>query len=347
MTGPLVENEKPINSIGFRNPHDNREEDIRKHPHNPAAHNLPVTNGNIPDTSNLDPNGQVEEVASSRSSSVRRSLKAKFLSFFRPEFSAENEDAIVEAKKVDHSVQTVGSRPSLTRPKEMSIENDKLKEALRKIVDDKKVKEVVGEDESVSTESSNSNPFSFHVDGESELEQSMYNSLKEGVLIRNKANVNLKDGIIQKNDDQNRLFQDYLNLKAEAEKKAKVSKIFSWVGIGTAVVGTAVLIGGIVAAALATGGIAIAAAIPVALAVAGGLSGVAGGSSAITASVLKYMGNKDAGKSFAAKENGKLIKDDISGKIKDLEDNNSKLMQLWSNLAMLMRRDPKDIFRPS
>ncbi|MEC7838814.1 MAG: hypothetical protein VX777_02100 [Chlamydiota bacterium] len=343
MTGTNIDSYNPVDRVSI---HEREQEDVKKNVHNPSAHPYPhpMNNGNFPDTSNIDPNTPptVEEVTQTRPTGFWGSVKRKVMSLFGARFSGEEEDPVVEAKRVDNTAQTIGSRPGLEKPKEIHADADRLKEALKKAIGEKKVKEVNSEDESVDADG-NMGMLTFHVEGEAELEKGMFDSLKHAAEIRNKHNVNLKDAIVEKSNEQQRLYKQYLDLKAEAEKKSKISKIFTWVGIGAGVIGGAVILGGLIAAVVGSGGAALGAVLGIAAA----LATVAGGSSSITGSVFKFLGNKDSGKSFAAKERGKILKDEVTEKIKELEDNNNKLTQLWSNLAMLLRMDPKDIFRPT
>ncbi len=151
----------------------------------------------------------------------------------------------------------------------------------------------------------------------------------------------IQESIFQDHEEKQRLWKQYLDLKQEAARKAKYSKIFAWMGVGTGVIGASVLLGGGIAAAVGTGGLAI----PAILAAAGGLAAVAGGGTEIASSALKFLGNKSAGESFEMKAKSDLKKDEIVSKIQDMEQNDNSISQLWGNIAQLLRNTPKNMFR--
>lgn len=177
--------------------------------------------------------------------------------------------------------------------------------------------------------------------GEAEVEVAIYDAHKNQVKIRQKASINLKDSILQDAEEKKRLWAQYLDLKKEAERRAKYSKIFTWMTIGTGVIGGSLLVGGIIAAAVGTGGMAI----PAVLAIATGLAGIVGGCSGISGSVFSFLGNKSQGEAFVVKEKGNLKRDEIMAKLQSIEQTERSVTEVWSNLGRLLRNTPNNIFR--
>jgi hypothetical protein len=313
---------------------DNVDEDIKKVDASQTASQQPVMEEYIPEYIPVKNNETVEDSTSSTKGSYVRELFKKMWVLFAP--SAEKEDSqVTEAKKIDQSLQAIGSRPVLQKPQlgpTSSLNN--IVSALKKVEEQQLIKAVDKKEETPERPG-------FGELSESELEKLTYESHKNQIDIRQKAGVTLKDNIIQDSEDKKRLWKTYLDLLEEARQKSRNSKIFSWIGIGAGVIGGAVFVGGLIALAVGTGG----AAIPAILAVAGGVAGLAAGGTGIGGSIFKYQGNQATGGAFVAREKGNLKKDEIMTKIQNMEENDNSITQLWSSLGTLLRNTPSNMFR--
>lgn len=294
----------------------------------------------IPDYVPVENTEAIEEPSSTTRGSYFKNLLRKIWSLFVP--TTEKEDPqIVEAKKIDQSVQAIGSRPVLQKPKISHSEGLESLVAALKSVEEKKInKAVENVDEKVQSED-------FPVQrgfgslSEAEVEKLTYEMHQNQINIREKAGVTLKENIIQDTAAKKRLWKMYLDLLEEAAQKAKNSKIFNWISIGAGVIGGAVLIGSLVAVAVASGGVAL----PAVLAIAGGIAAIAGGGSGIGGAIFKYQGGQAAGNATVMREKQNMKKDEIMAKLQNMEENDNSITQLWSNLGQLLRNTPSNMFR--
>lgn len=297
-----------------------------------------LMNSNIFDPSNLgsvQEENLVESTQPTKSSYVMELLKKTWALISEP----KKEESQFSEEQRDKSVQVSNMRPLLAKPERKDEVDMKDFLALFKM-DEESVKQfdkIENELES-NTDSPQKN---FSDIDEAAIEVAIYDVHKNQVKIRQKASINLKDSILQDAEEKKRLWTQYLDLKKEAERRAKYSKIFTWMTIGTGIIGGSLLVGGIIAAAVGTGGMAI----PAVLAIATGLAGVVGGCSGISGSVFSFLGNKSQGEAFVVKEKGNLKKDEIMAKLQNIEQTENSVTEVWSNLGRLLRNTPNNIFR--
>ncbi len=308
--------------------------DVKKVDANPSAVQQPVVQEQIPEYIPVKSNETVDDSTSSTKGSYVKELFKKMWVLFAP--SAEKEDSqVAESKRIDQSMQAIGSRPVLQKPQIAPATGvDSLVSALKKVDESKLVKAVANSEETSSRAG-------FGELSEAELEKLTYEMHHNQIDIRQKASVTLKDNIIQDSRDKKRLFEQYLDLLEEARQKAKNSKIFNWISVGAGIIGGAVFFGGLVALLVGTGG----AALPAVLAAAGGVAALASGGSGIGGSVFKFQGNQASGNAFVTREKGNMKKDEIMTKIQNMEENDNSITQLWSSLGQLLRNTPSNMFR--
>lgn len=310
------------------------DDDVKKVDANPAAVQQPIVEEQIPEYIPVKSNETVDDATSSSKGSYVKELFKKMWTLFAP--SAEKEDSqVVESKKIDQSMQAIGSRPVLQKPKIGPATGvDSLVSALKKVEETKLVKSVANSEETSSNRG-------FGELSEAELEKLTYEMHHNQIDIRQKASITLKDNIIQDSRDKKRLFEQYLDLLEEARQKAKNSKIFNWISVGAGIIGGAVFLGGLVALVVGTGG----AALPALLAAGGGIAALASGGSGIGGAVFKFLGNQASGDAFVTREKGNMKKDDIMAKLQNMEENDNSITALWSSLGQLLRNTPSNMFR--
>lgn len=281
---------------------------------NPAAL-LPqdsLVNGNILDSSNLDLDIEsvTENVSSSKPSYVLELLK-KAWSLVASE--PKKEESQFSEEQRDKSIQASYSRPLLAKPE---TKNDAEMNDFFALFNNDETIQPVNNSNNSENNDLNSNQKNFSDIGEGEIEKVIYDVHKKQAKIRQTASINLKDSILQDAEERKRLWTQYLDLKKEAERREKYSKVFNWLTIGTGVIAGSLLVGGIVAAVVGTGGMA---AVPAALLLATSLAGIVGGCTGISGSVFSFLGNKSQGNAFVVKEKSNLKKDEIMAKLQSIE----------------------------
>lgn len=280
----------------------------------------------------------VEESKGAKFSSVKELLK-KAWSLFIPD-ATKDESSLVEANKIDLSMQTIGSRPVLSMPRQDFTNGTQGLMALLKQSDSEQlIKKVNHDAEAIEVEKPKAER-SYSNSDEAAVEKATYDIYKDQSKIRDKASVTISQSIIQKGEEKKRLWKQYLDLKEEAQRKARQSKILGWLGIGTGIIGGALFLGSIIAAVV-TGG----AALPVAFAVVGGIAAISQGSTQIGGAILGHQSAVQTGESFVVKEEMTLVKDEIEKMVQKHGDNDDSITQLWSNLSQMLKNAPTDIFR--
>ncbi len=318
---------------------------------NPVRDHFPLTKQYPPITKSFDiagaedqyvslgvsptvPQAVEEKKESSRISYVKELFK-KAWSLFASDSTKEG-----EAKVFDPSLEPLDSRPVLDKPiLQAAASHRALMNVFQKTEDEKKVKAIRDETDEIDL-----NPTKNHIFqsiDESELDMKIFEMQKTQVTLREKEGVTLKDGLLQDAEEKKRLWNQYINLKETAANRAKYSKVFSWISVGTGVVGASVFIGGAIIAIVGSAGTAI----PAVLVVGGGLAAIAGGGSGVSGSVLGFLGSKAAGESFTAKELGNLKKDEIIAKLQNMEQNDNSIAQMWGNISQMLRNIPSNMFR--
>jgi len=268
---------------------------------------------------------------------------------------AEQEDQLAEAKKTEQQIQMIGIRPILEKPRSNSLTGaHELLAAMKRADQELLIKRVDSTNDSMEVEQPGKRKDTDALEelappvkkprtqafDETQLEKETIEINKMMVENRTKETANLSDTIIHEGEEKKRLWKQYLDLKAEAELKAKQSKILSWVTIGIAVISGALLIAGIVGAIFTAG-----ASLGAAIAIAGGIAGMSGGGTQIASSVMGYKGNLVSGEAFVMKEKQGLKKEIIMNSLQNMESNDNSITQLWSNLAQLLKNMPTDMLR--
>lgn len=131
------------------------------------------------------------------------------------------------------------------------------------------------------------------------------------------------------------LMKQFLNLQEESQKRSKLSKIFSWMSLSTTVMVTAVLAATVAAAAL--GAVSVAAV----LTAVGGAAAFFGGKQKIISSVFAHLGNQSMGKSLGVKEQSRLTKDSIAGKLDQMQSHESSNPELCTEFSQIIKSQPK------
>lgn len=272
--------------------------------------------------------------------------------------AAEQEDQLAEAKKAEQQMQMIGIRPVLEKPLTHSLKSAQhLLGALKKADQELLVKKVDSINDPMEVEQPTKRNYTDELEGQAEMAPPVKNervqfldetklekdTIEANKLIvenRAKENANLSDTIVHEGEEKKRLWKQYLDLKAEAELKAKHSKILGWTTLGIGIISGALLIAGIIGA-IFTGGASLGAAI----AIAGGIAGMSGGGTQIASSVTGYQSNLISGEAFVMKEKQGLKKEIIMNSLQSIETNDNSITQLWSNLAQLLRNMPTDMMR--
>ncbi|MEM1283714.1 MAG: hypothetical protein AAGG81_09205 [Chlamydiota bacterium] len=311
----------------------NIDDDVKKVDTSPVNAQQPIVEEQIPEYIPASSDDNVDDSTSSSKGSIIKELFKKMWTFFVPNAEKE-ENQVAESKKIDQSMQAIGSRPVLEKPKiGPATGTESLVAALEKVKDSKLVQPVTNNEETSSRST-------FGELNESELDKLTFDMHHNQIDIRKKASVTLKDNIIQDTRDKKRLMNEYLDLLEEARQKGKNSKIFNWISIGAGVIGGALAVGGLVALILGTGGTAVSI-----IAAFGGIAAIASGGTEIGSSVFKYLQNQAQGDAFVTREKGNMKKDDIMAKLQNMEENDNSITQLWSSLGQLLRKAPSNMFR--
>lgn len=316
----------------------------------------PVIANPVPLPIEGEENRPVEDETTSRSSrGYLRELWKKVVMLLGVD-EAEQEDRLAEAKKMEQQVQMIGIRPVLEKPKSNAVGGaNHLLSALKKASEVSAIQRIDSVNDSVEVEAPTKRKYSEDGDAliefapemkkqrldETAIEKETIEVNKLMVENRQKASANLSESILHEGEEKKRLWKQYLDLKAEAEKKAKQSKILSWTSIGTLVISGALVIAGIIAA-IFTGGLG---SIFAAFAIAGGVAGISTGGTQIASSVVGYQGNLINGEAFVMKEKQGLKKEQIVSALQSLESNDNSITQLWANLAQILRNMPTDMLR--
>lgn len=295
--------------------------------------------GQIPDSFPTNDVKSVEAAKPSRFSAIKATFN-KILSLFAPDLT-KDESQVEEAKIIDQSIQVIGSRPVLQKPESGPRGSvDGLFSALKKAEAEHLITRVNNKDVGENVEiDAPKERISLSDINDSALERATFDVHKEQVKIREKASVNDSQAIIEHGNEKKRLWTQYLDLKAEAQRKGEQSKILGWLSFGSGLIGGALFLGGLVATIL-TGG----AALPGAIAVAGGIAALSGGGNQIGSSILGYQSNVRTGESLSVKEEVNFKKDAIMAKLQNMEDNDNSITQLWSNIGQMLKNMP-DFFR--
>ena len=337
MSQTKIESNLPSQRL-ISDPHWDNEKDSKRVSINTGAvspqDSLVNSNSNSLNLCDLQEENLIESTQPAKSSYVMELLKKTWALISEP----KKEESQFSEEQRDKSLQISNSRPLLAKPDKKN-EVD-MNDVLALFNNEESVKQTNNIENQLDNnmESSQKN---FSDIGEAEIEVAIYDVHKNQAKIRQKASINLKDSILQDAEEKKRLWAQYLDLKKEAERRAKYSKIFTWMTIGTGIIGGSLLVGGIIAAAVGTGGMAI----PAVLAIATGLAGVVGGCSGISGSVFSFLGNKSQGEAFVVKEKGNLKKDEIMAKLQSIEQTENSVTEVWSNLGRLLRNTPNNIFR--
>lgn len=137
--------------------------------------------------------------------------------------------------------------------------------------------------------------------------------------------------------EKEELHREYIKLKEEAEQRKKASKIFSWMGIASGILGGTFLVATLAAASLGTAGIGLGAF----FAAAGGLATICGGNQKIIGSVFSYLGDKSMGDSVQFKEESNLKKGIITQRLDNIQQHDNSFTQLWGNASQFIKNEPK------